>query len=145
MCVEETRQKPKEEVGKISFQYKHNNKSAQSSSVARDDERASEENEWGNYWPERFFIRGERKTKYVKCSWISALEKDLQILLFVSCYFFSSLRLLLPFLFASFCDDLSLRFIWAEMYIYTYIKLLNNKEGDREGGIGHVIINNSSV
>jgi hypothetical protein len=112
--------------------------------VARDDERASEENEWGNYWPERFFIRGERKTKYVKCLWISALEKDLQILLFVSCcYFFSAFFFLLSVRFV--LAMISLLDSYGQKCISTYIKLLNNKEGDREGGIGHVIINNSSV
>jgi hypothetical protein len=132
VCRRKQGKSRKKKLGKYLFNINTTTRARKSSSVARDDERASEENEWGNYWPERFFIRGERKTKYVKCSWISALEKDLQILLFVSCcYFFSSLRLLLPFRSLRSCDDLSLRFIWAEMYIYTYIKLLNNKEGGR--------------
>lgn len=43
----------------------------------REMKRASVGNEWENYWPERF--------SRSKCPWISALEKDLQILLlFVS-------------------------------------------------------------
>lgn len=104
-----------EEVGKYLFDIRNNNSIAKKSSVARDDERASDENEWGNYWPERFLIRGERKTKYVKCLWISALGKDLQILLFVSCCY-SSCRLLLLSVLARSGVDLSSIYMGRNVY-----------------------------
>lgn len=73
---------------------------------------------------------------HVKCSWISALEKDLQILLFSFLVASSS-----PSLWR---DDLSILGEDTRQKCISgcsYIKLLNNEE-ER---IGHKIINNSVV
>lgn len=74
---------------------------------------------------------------YVKCSWISALEKDLQILLFVSGSASFGLRVLL----GGFAAIISLGEGTRQKCILDY--LINGEESWRD--IGHVIINNRVV